>query len=111
MYALSCALVSAKGNLVDRASWSLWVLRLLGDQRNSSLVTLSWRNSDGLFYISFLSYFLLYVFLSSRTLSLTKPAYWSEVSRNSNSTAVEAYLAGVDVGQVERITRESDTST
>jgi hypothetical protein len=49
MYILSCGLVSAKGDLVDRASWSLWVLRLLGDQRNSSLVALSWCNSDGLF--------------------------------------------------------------
>lgn len=46
---LSCALVSSEGGLVSKNTWSLWVLLLLGDQSNASLVALSWENSDSLF--------------------------------------------------------------
>lgn len=53
---LSCGLVCAKGDLVGGLSRSLWVLRLLGDQSNTSLVALSWDNSNGLSIISALSY-------------------------------------------------------
>lgn len=45
---LSGSLVSAEGGLVDVGGGSLWVGSLLGDQSNSSLVALSWENSDSL---------------------------------------------------------------
>jgi hypothetical protein len=38
--------------LVEVSSWLLCVLALLGDQLNTSLVALSWQNSDGLSFIS-----------------------------------------------------------
>lgn len=46
---LSCGLVGTEGGLVSVASRSLGVLGLLCDQRNTSLVALSWDNSNSLY--------------------------------------------------------------
>jgi hypothetical protein len=52
------------------------VLRLLGDQSNTSLVALSWDNSNGLSTISARSCMLVIAAVPKRTLSLTNPAYY-----------------------------------
>lgn len=43
---LAGGLVAAESDLVETGSWSLWVLLLLGDQSNTSL--LSWNDTDSL---------------------------------------------------------------
>jgi hypothetical protein len=109
--ALSGGLVGSEGDLVCLSSWSLHVLRLLGDQGDASLVTLSWNNSHGLSIM--ISSHLKYPLNAHipHTLSLTNPACCILVSiRLSITIPAATYLARVDVGQVESVAREADTS-